>query len=107
MITINTTSPVYLHDFAMGYTGAANAGTAEIVVTAPSSSNSGSRFERLNLTPTGSACFSFLNASYWTVVNSQIACKQNAFIIANASNPDAGDSTITATSFRLGHREQQ
>ena len=101
-IAINTVSPVYLHDFAMGYTASASTGAIEIAMTAPSSFNSGSRFERLNLTSTGNVCMNLTNSAFWTIVNSQIACVATGIIISNAANVDAGDSTIYGSLIQAG-----
>ena len=101
-ILINTVSPVYLHDFAMGYTATASTGAIEIAMTAPSSYNSGSRFERLNLTSTGNVCMNLANSAYWTIVNSQIACQATGIIVSNAATVDAGDSTIYGSLIQAG-----
>lgn len=100
-IVVNTTAPVYFHDFSMNYSSLPTGGEAEIIVTA-TGINSGSRFERLNLLSGGQNCIILSNAAYWTIVNSQIACQSTGIQISNAAQPDAGDSTISGSLIQAG-----
>src|SRR6266446_88731 len=97
IIDINTATgqAIYLHDFFMRYASAANATTAAIQVTSPSSENGGSKFERLTINGNVSIGFNFIRASTWAVTNSTIAARNQGFIIANQNVVDSGDSAIS------------
>jgi hypothetical protein len=102
-ITVSTTAGVYFHDFAMNYSSTPGGGQAEILLSPGGGGiNAGSRFERLNLLSTGEICMELQNSAYWTVVNSQIACQLYAIDVSDASNADAGDSTIYGNLLQVG-----
>lgn len=104
-ITVNTTNPVYLHDFEV--CPLATTGTdASITVTTPfSSSNDNSVFARLNL---GFRCNSengaetginFLKGAGWSVINSLIGSSTIGIDIQNQINVDGCDCFIRGSSF--------
>lgn len=105
MIQVNTPAgnAVYLHDFSMNYSSAANPGTSAIVVTSPSSENAGSTFSRLTLNGNISTGINFARASAWVLNGSTITANQQAIIVANANNVDSGDSTIDSNHLQVGN----
>ncbi len=103
-ITTNSTAPVYLHDFGVTYSPAANAGVAAITVTGTAANeNSGSKFERLTLNGGIAIGIDFVKASLWTLSNSQIVSSNSggtAIRVANGNNGDSGDSTIYSSTIQ-------
>ena len=92
-ITVNTPSPVYLHDLAIEATVVMTCCNPAINVTA-TTENGGSHFERLLLNGNLSEGIDFARASTWTLSNSIINATNVAVRVQNNNNVDSGDSTI-------------
>ena len=97
-ITYSSNNPGYFANFKLVANNTKTGGSG-LLVTASSGENSGTRIDSVNVVvfPVN---ITMSPASNWVIANSwlQEASQQN-LLIANANNPDSGDSTIVASTF--------
>lgn len=99
LLSLATTSPIYLHDFGYQVTGTPTAGAFVSDAALASGENAASVYERISCTNVWD-CLYLGRSSQWLVHGSFFSNAYDKHIyVANANNVDSGDSEISASNF--------